>query len=82
VASVNNTGVTKMHKMYYNEAMDVYVHVFGDRSAMVKAWSNVAALYVQEDGRDLAARALKNMRIQKIDIKQQCLATPLRPLGR
>ena len=62
-----------MNKMYYNDAMDVYVHVFDDRSAIVKAWSNVASLYVREDGRDLAARALKGMRTQNIDIKKERL---------
>ena len=71
-----------MHKMYYNDDLDVFVHIFGDRSASVKVWSDIGNTYVEQDGRNLAARALKGMRIKNIDIKQDRFATALRPLGR
>jgi len=75
-------GSNKMHKMYYNDGLDVFIHIFGDRSASVKVWSDIVSTYVEQDGRNLAARALKGMRIKNIDIKQDRLATALRPLGR
>ena len=71
-----------MHKMYYNDGLDVFIHIFGDRSASVKVWSDIVNTYVEQDGRNLAAQALKGMRLKNIDIKQECLATALRPLGR
>lgn len=69
-----------MHKMYYNDGFEVFVHIFGDRSARVKVWSDIVNTYVEQDGRNLAAKALKGMRIKNIDIKQERFATALRGL--
>ena len=57
----------KKIKMYYNDSLDVYVYIFVDRSAKVKVWSDIVCTYVQEDGRDIAAMALKGMRREKMN---------------
>jgi quinolinate synthase len=63
----------KKIKMYYNDSLDVYVYIFVNRSATIKVWSDIVCTYVQQDGRDIAAMALKGMRREKMNIVRDSL---------
>ena len=67
----------KKTKMYYNDSLDVYVYISPNRSATIKVWSDIVCTYVQQDGRDIAAMALKGMRGEKMNIVRDSLVSLL-----